>query len=137
VEILGPPQGLYQVVVTGLKLGPYALAIRPFSQNGSSEPMVALLGIAGPGTTATFQLQLATIPGGTSQLNLVASFQGTLGDIANSVQLGLLDNQGIANSLAQKILNAQSAATEGDRKTAINVLGAFKNELTAQTGKHV
>jgi hypothetical protein len=137
VQILGPPQGLYQVVVTGLELGTYALAIRPFSQNGSAQSIVALLGIAAPGTTATYQLQLATIPGGTSQLNLVASFQGTLADIANGLQLGLIDNQGIANSLSQKIQHAQSAATQGDTKTATNVLGAFKNELNAQTGKHV
>jgi hypothetical protein len=137
VEISGPPQGLYQVVVTGLEPGSYALAVRPFSQNGSAEPMVALLGIAGPGTTATFQVQLATIPGGTSQLKRVASFQGTLDDITNSLQLGLIDNQGVANSLSEKIQNAQSAATRGDTKTATNVLGAFKNELNAQTGKHV
>jgi hypothetical protein len=67
----------------------------------------------------------------------VASFQGTLDDITNSLQLGLIDNQGVANSLSKKIQNAQSAATQGDTKTATNVLGAFMNELNAQTGKHV
>jgi hypothetical protein len=70
-------------------------------------------------------------------VTLVATFQSTLDDISNSLSLGLIDNTGIANSLSQKIQNAEAAAGGGDHQTASNILGAFQNEVTAQTGQHV
>jgi hypothetical protein len=63
----------------------------------------------------------------------MASFQSTLADISNSLQLGLIDNQGIANSLSQKIQAAQAAI--GPARN--NILKAFENDVNAQTGKHV
>jgi hypothetical protein len=51
-----------------------------------------------------------------------------LDDINTCLQLGLIDNAGIANSLSSKI----NAAT-GNK----NVLTAFINEVTAQAGVHI
>ncbi len=45
--------------------------------------------------------------------------------------LGLIDNQGIANSLSQKIQAASRATGQARR----NILNAFKNEVLAQSGK--
>ncbi len=63
----------------------------------------------------------------------MATFQGTLADIANSITLGLIDNAGIANSLSEKI----EAAENTTGPTRNNVLNAFENEVSAQSGKHI
>ena len=62
-----------------------------------------------------------------------ATFSSTLTDINNASQLGLIDNIGIANSLSQKIHAAQDATVPARN----NILNAFKNEVTAQAGKHI
>ena len=63
----------------------------------------------------------------------MATFAATLADISNSLQLGLIDNKGIANSLAQKIRAAQRAT--GSARAGI--LAAFQNEVNAQAEKHI
>ena len=50
---------------------------------------------------------------------------------------GLIDNQGIANSLLMKLTVAQAALDRGDTPAAINALQAFARETTAQAGKHI
>ena len=64
----------------------------------------------------------------------MATYQSTIADINNSLALGLIDNAGIANSLTTKI---QAAASASNSKAASGVLGAFENEVSAQTGKHI
>jgi len=49
------------------------------------------------------------------------------------VQLGLIDNRGIANSLSQKIQAAAKAPGPARR----NIVNAFKHEVYAQSGKHI
>ena len=59
-----------------------------------------------------------------------------VGDLVNLVKsFGL--KQGIANSLIAKLGSAQSAIARGDLSTACGVLGAFINEVQAQTGKAI
>ena len=67
------------------------------------------------------------------QVTQVATFQSTLADINNSLKLGLIDNGGIANSLSHKIQAAENAS--GPARN--NVLNAFKNEVNAQSDKHI
>jgi hypothetical protein len=50
---------------------------------------------------------------------------------------GLINNQGVANSLLAKLQAAQAAQNSGQMKTATNLLGAFINEVQAQAGKHI
>ena len=105
-----------------------------FSQDGSSQQEGRITGIAGPGSTSLFAIQLNSTPGASSRVVRVATFQSTLSDVNNSLQLGLIDNQGIANSLSQELQAAASAATQ---ETKANILNAFKNEINAQSGKHI
>src|SRR6185437_13768 len=65
------------------------------------------------------------------------TFQTLLDDIANGVQLGLIDDNGIATSLSQKIQSATDALAVGRTKSATNVLNAFANEVQAQTTTHI
>jgi len=132
-EIFQPTEGTYQIVVNGLKLGTYSLSLRVFSQDGSSQPGVLIPGIAGPGSSAEFSIQLTSTPGSTSTITVAATISSTLADINNSLQLGLIDNHGVANSLAQKIEAAQGATGN----TRNNILKAFINEVKAQSGNHI
>lgn len=50
---------------------------------------------------------------------------------------GWITNQGIVNSLDQKLQHARDHLAAGRKKQASNVLKAFQNELSAQRGKHV
>lgn len=54
-----------------------------------------------------------------------------------SLQLGWIDNQGVATSLNKKLAHAKRRLGEGMVIPAINVLHAFIHELQAQKGKHV
>jgi hypothetical protein len=131
--IFQPLPGSYTAVLTGLKVGVFTLIIRAFSEDGSEQPSLMAEGVAAPNSTTNFKIQFASAPGASLSVVKVATFQGTLADISNSLQLGLIDNGGIANSLSQKILAAQDAS--GPARS--NILNAFKNEVNAQAGKHI
>jgi hypothetical protein len=49
----------------------------------------------------------------------------------------LIDNAGVANSLARKIKEAASSVAEHESDDAKEVLNAFKHQVSAQTGKHI
>ncbi len=133
VPIFQPSVGTFRINVNGTKLASYTLSVRAFSQDGRAQPFIVLKGIGAPGSTTQYQVQFVSAPGSVSSANVFATFEGTLSDITNSLQLGLIDNSGVANSLSQKIGAAQKAT--GSTRT--NILNAFKNEVNAQAGKHV
>lgn len=133
IDIFRPLTETYEVIINGFNLGPYTLGVRAFSQDGTAQPPVSLPGIAGPGSSSSFQIQFSSAQGSVPRVVRMATFQSTLADVRNSLQLGLIDNTGIANSLSQKIQAAMHAS--GTART--NILRAFKNEVNAQAGNHV
>ena len=58
-------------------------------------------------------------------------------DLRLARQLGYVDNDGILNSLARKLDNAEEAKNKGNSKPAQNILEALINEISAQTDKHI
>jgi hypothetical protein len=50
---------------------------------------------------------------------------------------GLIDNQGVTNSLLAELDAAQAALDRGQTSVAINDLQAFIYEVQAQAGKHI
>jgi len=68
---------------------------------------------------------------------VIATIQSTIADTQRAYDEGWIDNHGILNSLLQKLNNAQAALDLGDVEEAIDLLGAYINELEAQSGKHV
>jgi hypothetical protein len=50
---------------------------------------------------------------------------------------GAIDNMGIANSLRLKLSNALAAKNNGNTQSSNNMLNAFINQVTAQSGKHI
>src|SRR5260370_26216432 len=135
VNLFQPDAGAYQITVAGLGLGPYALNLRTYSEDGSAQPPVTIPGVAALGSSSLFNIQFAPQPGAITQVRRVASFQSALADIDNSLRIGLIDNRGIANSLSQKVAAASDAVVRGERGAAANVLNAFRNEVLAQSVK--
>ncbi len=133
LDLFQPLQGTYIATVTDLELGVYTLSLRAFSQDGSSQPPVMINGVANRGSTSTFQVAFASSSGSATPVLRIATFQSAVADINNALELGLIDNAGIANSLSQKIQAAQTAT--GPARN--NILNAFKNDVNAQTGKHI
>jgi hypothetical protein len=137
VGSLLPKDGTYTVQLTGLQAGSYQLGIKSFDVNGKAQTYILTPGIANVGSSSTFRVQYVSTPGATSTVTRLATFDSTLADIANSLALDLIDNAGIANALSSKIQAASSAASSGQNQAAGNILHAFVNQLSAQTGKHV
>jgi hypothetical protein len=137
VNIFQPSNGSYQVAVTAIQPGPYTLNLNTYSTDGSAQPPLSIGGIAGVGSSSTFQVQFSGSVGASPSLTRVATFDSTLADISNSLQLGLIDSAGVANSLSSKIQAAAAAQAQGQTQTIRNILTAFKNEVSAQTTKHV
>lgn len=61
-------------------------------------------------------------------------FERTLNDISAASSSDGINNQGIANSLTEKINNANNAP---DKTTRDNIINAFIHEVSAQAGKHI
>jgi hypothetical protein len=57
--------------------------------------------------------------------------------VEHCAEQGFINNQGVTNSLLAKLDAAQAAQDRGQTETAINLLGAFIQELQAQAGKHI
>ncbi|GAB4573349.1 MAG: hypothetical protein Kow0077_15470 [Anaerolineae bacterium] len=65
----------------------------------------------------------------------------TIADLANcfnhALSMGHIDNEGVAQSLQAKLAAAQGALDRGKAATAVNILQALINEITAQSGVHI
>ena len=55
----------------------------------------------------------------------------------NELVKQFVTNQGIANSLLAKLDNAQKAEAKGNQDAKAGMIGAFINEVEAQTGKAI
>jgi hypothetical protein len=131
-----PKDGTYNVTVTGTALGTYTLEFRAVATDGTVQDMTAV-GVTNVGSVSTYQVAYSAVPGSLLTSTRTVPFQTALDDISNMLQLRLVDNRGIANSLSQKINAAASAAAQGDSLTASNILKAFQAEVNAQSGKHI
>jgi hypothetical protein len=134
IHLFQPTPGTYRLVLAGLQPGLFSVSIKVFNQDGSAQPGVAITALASLGSTSALQLQLLTAPGTNTGVVRAATYDSALADIANSLEQGLIDNAGIANSLAAKL---QAAEAAGSPQQRLDVLGAFESELSAQSGKHI
>jgi 5'-nucleotidase/UDP-sugar diphosphatase len=70
-------------------------------------------------------------------ITIPPTLQSTVADLNRFYEDGQIDNQGIFNSLLQKLEGAQAALDRGQTKAAINKLEAFINEVKAQSERHI
>lgn len=135
-NVPSPSAGNYEVTATGTTLGTYVLRFRTLDTTGNLA-VTTLSGIASIGSSISYQATISSSSGLSAPPVLMATFQSTNADINNGLSLGLIDNAGIANALSSKIRAAQSAAAAGQNQTAVDIVGAFENQVNAQTGKHI
>jgi hypothetical protein len=95
------------------------------------------MGVTGTNSTSSFSIQFSSILGSTPNISRLATFDSTLADINDSQQLELIAPSGLATALSSQIIAASAAAAGGDKKTAVNILGAFKSLVIAQTSVHL
>jgi hypothetical protein len=77
-----------------------------------------------------------TIPNITSSRTVTVTFH-KIYDILRSMVNGCVTKQGIINSLMAKLDNAEAAEKRGDLNAKAGIIGAFINEVEAQTGKAI
>jgi hypothetical protein len=97
----------------------------------SVTPSMFTLIVAGNAPPSKFDhltSMIVTVRASTSGVSTV------IGDLLSS---GCIDNAGFANALTSKLSAAQRAIGGDEIQTAINILTAFKNQVRAQTGKHI
>lgn len=136
-EVLHPTDGTYEVTVVGTGIGTYRLNFIGYDQFGN--PTVqTIFGVTNEGVTTKYRVSYSVTAGvqATGVVHVVSG-NDILGAVRISRQLGLIDNQGLANSLAQKLEAANAAKGRGQTQVAMNLLRAFINEVSGQSGKHI
>ncbi len=66
-----------------------------------------------------------------------ATIKTLMGSVNHFYELGLIDNEGIRDSLLAKLRAAEAAVKRDQTKTALNILNAFYFHVMAQYGKHI
>ena len=57
--------------------------------------------------------------------------------VEHAVAMGAITNQGVATGLLAKLDAAQAAIDRGQPQVAVNMIKAFRNEVSAQSGKQI
>jgi hypothetical protein len=131
-----PSSGTYRVTTTGTGLGTYTLTFRTLATDGTFQTG-SVVGVTNDGSTSTYQVGYSPLPGLSGPVALMASFGSTLGDISNSLALGLISDPGVSESLVDKINAAANEASAGRTKAEANILHSFMHLVEAQTSKHI
>ena len=131
------------LTVSGLPSGVSA-AFSPVSVNpgGNAASSTLTVSLTPSVTPSMFTLQITGASGQLTHLisvtvTVTATSNGITSVIGQLLTSGCIDNSGIANALTSKLSQAQAAISAGQIKTAINILGAFINQVQAQNGKHI
>ena len=69
--------------------------------------------------------------------NVTATVDSLLMSVNRFASEGKIDDNGVLNSLVKKLQGVQDSIKKGQTTAAINKLGAFINEVQAQSGKHI
>jgi|GEM_PF-3302203 len=115
--VAGSVYGLSAMNGQGIELWQLPLGPVPFTVTASDN--------AGNSASQTVTFTVTTNIG--SMEDLIGQFTST----------GLIADRGLGQSLTAKLREAESAQARGDQTASVNALGAFENELDAQTGKGV
>ncbi len=136
LEVLAPLSGTFNLKVFGTGIGDFTLDFVAHDINGN-ESVQSLTGSTIPGAIATFAIAYSSAVGSTVSVTHIVTFNTLAADVGVARAAGLIHNNGIVNSLLQKLQAASVAVTGGEVNTAADILGAFVNEVFAQAGKHI
>lgn len=131
--------GLYKIETIGIDLGTYSLFIDVSPKRGSilQSFRKEIKGYIDVNQVTSYRFLYNGSIGAPIILEKNVASQSIKDEINTYLKLNLITNQGIANSLQQKIDNAGKQKEKGQTKAALNLLQAFVNEVKAQLGKAV
>lgn len=69
--------------------------------------------------------------------DVLGNFESFYPLLSSMLNMSLIDNHGVKNSLESKVKNAQKDFERGNKGPAINILNAAINEISAQSGKNI
>jgi len=136
VAVVDPANGDYALQVIGTDTGSFTLDFIGYDANGS-RTLKTVSGKTRPGLVLDYGIKYSSVPGAIIEIKQPLM----IGDVIAVVQLarakGQIRNDGIANSLIQKLQSADVALARGDAVATKNILRAFSNEVSAQAGKQI
>lgn len=135
-NVPSPSTGVYSVTATGTGLGTYTLRFRTLDTTGNVE-VTTLSGIANTGSSNAYEVTISSTSAMSASPVVVATFQSTLGDIANSVTLEMIKNGGVAKLLSDFVEAASLAASKGDNLAAKIILEFFEVLVNAFNGTEI
>ncbi len=146
--------GEYKMIVVGKFMGKFGIDISGLDINGNDIPNIDVDYYTAPTYRDTFIINYSKEPNVSMTLTRLVDFSIAKRDIELMYEVGCNDNQGVMESLLQKLENAEKAMNHFntlayqktppepqaffDAKTAMeNMIDAFINEVNAQKGKHI
>ena len=93
----------------------------------ASMGLLALLGLRAP----------AALAQASDSCPLEATIASLQACVQHAADAGLIDNQGVTQSLLAKLDAAQAAQDRGQSDVAVQVLQAFVREVSAQSSQHI
>ncbi len=137
LDIRNPGNGSYVLHVFGTGLGLFSIDLIGYDTNGAPS-FNTITGVTDAGVETSYTMTYNSSTNVTlTALHHIVTISNIIAEVKACRNLGLIDNDGIANSLSQKLNNANSATSNGNTTAAQNILNAFVNEVSAQTGKHI
>lgn len=136
IAVVNPGDGDYTLEVIGTGTGPFSLDFVGYDANGSRRE-TTLTGNVRPGLTLVYGIKYSSVPGVGIQVKAPLMIADLIAAVQTARRQGLIDSDGMANSLLAKLQAAAAASARGDIKAAKNILTAFINEVSAQTGKKI
>jgi hypothetical protein len=134
---LGAPENAtHTLQVIGTDLGSYELEFHSSDINGKSTITIES-GITQKDFISEYSINYSNQPEMPTTIEHIIAISDVIKQIEIGQQLNLIDNNGIKISLVKKLENAEKQIQRDSKKTAINLLNAFINEVEAQKGKHI
>jgi len=136
LEVPTPASGTYSLLVEGTGTGPYSLGFLTYDQAGT--PTIRTFdGTTVPGAITRYSISYSSSVGSTPVITRIVTIADIRADLLAAAQQRAIDNQGVFNSLISKLDAAAAALSRGDRQAFNGIIGAFVNEVTAQSGQHI
>jgi hypothetical protein len=135
--VMNPISGDYTLEIVGVKEGGYCLTFWPRDSAMRQQKTNGGMRIISPGTVHQYSISFDRDNVNNSQIHKIVSIQEIQEGLRIALNLKWIDNQGIFNSLNQKLDNAKSAARRGKIEATLNLLEDFINEVNAQRGMHI
>ncbi|MBI3754220.1 MAG: hypothetical protein HY266_09330 [Deltaproteobacteria bacterium] len=128
--------GIYTLRVSSKTTTTYWVYIWIEDRNGN-KTIVSFDGFISSGRISEYKIDYKLESGAVQKVERVVTVEDLKNDVNIAFNLGLIDNDGIKQSLLVKLDAAENSIKRGQKQAAKNQLNAFINEVNAQKDKHI